>query len=129
MNTPKITEREFAIMELIWSNDRITAQEIAFYFLKPENGGYNKNTTYTFIRRLVEREVVKRKDPGFICIPLYKKEDVMLEEAKGFLERIYQGSFKQMFSHFIQSNEINHEELKELEKMIQSGLEEDGYAD
>lgn len=124
MNVPQITEREFSIMEIIWKNDFITAQDIASHFLKPENGGYNKNTTYTFIRRLVDRKVIKRQDPGFICIPLYKREDIILDEAKGFLAHMYQGSFKQMFSHFIENHQLDQEELKALDQMIQKSLEE-----
>ena len=53
---PEITDREMEIMEVVWSRGEVSAQEI----LQKENGAYSKNTTYTFLNRLVGKGVLKR---------------------------------------------------------------------
>jgi BlaI family penicillinase repressor len=115
---PKVTERELEIMELIWPNQAMAAADIAAHFLKPENGGHFKNTTYTFIKRLVEKGVLARQDPGFICVPLYGRDEILLSETKSFIDRVYQGSFNQLFAKFVENRALSERELKELRDLI-----------
>lgn len=115
---PRVTERELEIMEIIWQNREIPAADIAAYFLKPEKGGHYKNTTYTFIKRLVEKGLIERKDPGFICVPLYERDEVLLSETKSFLDRVYNGSFNQLFAKFVENRALSPKELKEIRDMI-----------
>lgn len=115
---PKVTERELEIMEIIWLNKEMAAVDIAAHFLKPENGGHFKNTTYTFIKRLVEKEVIERREPGFVCVPLYGRKEILISETKSFIDRVYQGSFHQLFSQFVENRVLSDKELKELRDLI-----------
>lgn len=115
---PKITERELEIMELIWRNREMAAADIAAHFLKPENGGHFKNTTYTFIKRLVEKGLIERKEPGFVCVPLYGRDEVLISETRSFIDRVYKGSFNQLFAKFIENRALSEGELKELRNLI-----------
>lgn len=120
---PKVTERELEIMELIWSNKEMAAVDIAAHFLKPENGGHFKNTTYTFIKRLVEKGVLERRDPGFRCVPLYGREEILLNETESFIDRVYQGSFRQLFAQFVTNRRLSDKELAELRDLIDQTTE------
>lgn len=115
---PKVTERELEIMELIWQNKAMTAVDISAHFLKPENGGHFKNTTYTFIKRLVEKGVIERREPGFVCVPLYGRDEILISETKSFIDRVYQGSFNQLFAKFVENHALTDSELKELYDLI-----------
>ena len=115
---PKVTERELEIMEIIWQNKEMSAVDIAAHFLRPENGAHFKNTTYTFIKRLVEKGVIERREPGFSCLPLFGRDEILISETKSFIDRVYQGSFNQLFSQFIENRALSDGELKELRDLI-----------
>ncbi|MDH7480175.1 MAG: BlaI/MecI/CopY family transcriptional regulator [Syntrophomonadaceae bacterium] len=117
-NVPKVTERELEIMELIWRNREMAAADIAAHFLKPENGGHFKNTTYTFIRRLLEKGVIARREPGFVCVPLYGRDEILISETRSFIDRVYNGSFNQLFAKFIENRALSEGELRELRALI-----------
>lgn len=114
-----ITDREMDIMNVIWEREKVSAQEIAAYFLEPMQGGYNKNTTYTFLKRLIEKGAIKRIDPGFFCVAICSREEVQYEKTKSFVEKVYQGSFRQLFVQFAQSEKLGKQEIDELKKILE----------
>lgn len=116
MKIPKITDGELRVLEVLWEQGPLAAKEIV-KCLK-ERVGWNRNTTYTFINRLVEKEVVERQEPGFICIPRYSKEEVQVSETQSFLDKMYEGSLKMLLTSFINHQRISKGELEELKKMI-----------
>lgn len=120
---PRLSNRELEIMNLIWDKDTISAAEIANHFLNKRN--QFKNSTYTFINKLLEKGVIKRQDPGFICIPLYEKDDLLLNEAHYFLDKIYQGSFNKMFAQFIQSKTLSEKEILEIKTLIEKAEDDE----
>ena len=66
-STLRLHAGELNVMELLWSNKSLAAKDIASII--KEYIGWEKNTTYTVIKRLIDKGVVKRQDPGYICIP------------------------------------------------------------
>ena len=119
---PKVTERELEIMEIIWKNGEMAAAELAAHFLKPENGGHFKNTTYTFIKRLLEKGFIERREPGFVCVPLYGRDEILISETKSFIDRVYNGSFNQLFSQFVDNQALSDRELIELRALIDKAV-------
>ena len=68
----KLFDSELKVMELIWANEPISAKELSI--LADKEFGWNKNTTYTVIKKIEAKGYIKRTDPGFICVSLiYKK--------------------------------------------------------
>lgn len=113
---PHLTDRELEIMQLLWEHEKLSAGEIAGYFLKTQN--QFRNTTYTFISRLLEKGVIRRDDPGFICVPLYERDVLLLNEAKSFIDKIYDGSFQDMFAQFVRQQALSPQDISELQKLI-----------
>jgi len=52
-------------MELLWAYGDSYASELAKKAM--EKYGWNKNTTYTVIKKLIEKHYIKRIDPKFFC--------------------------------------------------------------
>lgn len=117
MDTIKLFEGELKLMELLWANEPISAKELSL--LAKERIGWNKNTTYTIIKKLIDKEVVLRKEPNFICSSLIKKEDVRKAETDSLIDRLYNGSKKVFFASFLQSESLSEEEIVELKAMIE----------
>lgn len=121
MKVPKVTDGELNVLNVLWSQGTIKASEIV-KILKEEKG-WNRNTTYTFINRLVDKKIVKREEPNFVCSPLYTREEISISETKDFIEKIYKGSIKNLFSAFLRNDEMKAEEIDMLEEMIRKHKE------
>lgn len=117
MDTLKLFDSELKLMELLWTNEPISAKQLSL--LAKEQVGWNKNTTYTIIKKLIDKEAILRKEPNFICSSLIKKEDVRRAETDSLIDRLYNGSKKAFFASFLQREALSKEELEELKAMIE----------
>lgn len=116
MSERKLPESEVKVMDFIWEQGRTTAKECAAYM--ETNFGWKKNTTYTVLKNLNEKGVIKREEPNFQCIPLIEREQIGRSEAKNILNRFYKGSPAAMFSAFLDDKDISDKELDELRKLL-----------
>jgi predicted transcriptional regulator len=116
MDKIKLFEGELKLMELLWEHEGATAKELSVF--AAEKIGWNKNTTYTVIKKLVAKGAVKRGEPGFICRSLIGRGDVGRDEAKAVLNSFFGGSVKAMFSSFMADGSLSEEEAEELRRMI-----------
>ena len=116
MDVMKLYDSELKVMEIIWEREPISAKEISL--ILSESIGWNKNTTYTIIKKLVEKEVLLREEPNFMCSSRLKREQVQKAETKNLIEKLYQGSKKAFFAAFLQNERLTEEELEELKQLI-----------
>ena len=117
MEEVKIFDAERKLMELIWERGTVRAAELVP--LAREKMGWNKNTTYTVLRRLTERGVLRRSDPGFEVTALVSREEAAESEIKNLLSRLYSGSLKLFFSSFLEKERLSREELDKLREIIE----------
>ncbi len=116
MEKIKLFEGELKLMELLWEREGATARELAR--LASEEIGWNKNTTYTVIKKLVAKGAIQRSEPDFVCRSLVSREDVGRHEAKKVLRSFFGGSAKALFSSFMADGTLSAEETDELRKLI-----------
>ena len=70
----RVFDSEIKLMEILWRLEPVSAKEASLAAEKEI--GWNKNTTYTVLKKLVEKGYVKRQEPGFICTSLISKEEM-----------------------------------------------------
>jgi len=116
MEKVKLFEGELKLMELLWENEGASAKELTVF--ASDRVGWNKNTTYTVIKKLVAKGAIRREEPGFVCRSLIGREDVGREEAKTVLSSFFGGSVKAMFSSFVADGALTDEDAEELRRMI-----------
>lgn len=116
METVKLFDSELKIMDIVWDKEPVSAKEITL--IAAETFGWNKNTTYTIIKKLIEKNVIERAEPNFICHSLIKKEDVQKAETKSLIDKLYKGSKKAFFAAFIE-DDISADDLEVLKKLIE----------
>ena len=112
----KLFDSELRLMELIWGEDGITAKELSLR--AAEAIGWNKNTTYTVMKKLESKGFIKRTDPGFICTPLVSQEEMQKKEAVSLLNKVFGGSRKALFSALLEDEDLSDTEIKELRDLI-----------
>jgi predicted transcriptional regulator len=116
LETVKLFDSELKIMDIVWDKEPISAKEIAL--IAAETIGWNKNTTYTIIKKLIEKNAIERSEPNFICISLVKKEAVQKAETQSLIDKLYNGSKKAFFAAFIE-DELSDDDLEALKKLIE----------
>ena len=112
----KLFDSELKVMELIWANEPVSAKELSL--LADKEFGWNKNTTYTVIKKIEAKGYIRRSDPGFVCTALISRRDVCESETQGLIDRLFGGSRKALFSSLLEDETLTAEELDELRKLI-----------
>lgn len=112
----KLFDSEAKVMEIIWEKNRISAKDISL--IAAETIGWNKNTTYTVIKKLEAKGFIRREDPGFICTPLVSKSQIQKVEAASLVKKVFDGSRKALFSALLEDEPLTEEEVIELRKLI-----------
>lgn len=112
----KLFDSEAKVMKIIWEKSPISAKEISL--IAAETIGWNKNTTYTVIKKLEAKGFIRREDPGFICTPLVSQNQIQKVEAASLVKKVFGGSRKALFSALLEDEPLSEEEISELRKMI-----------
>jgi BlaI family penicillinase repressor len=119
MEEIKLFDAELRLMELVWARAPVTAKELSL--TAAEQFGWNKNTTYTVLKRLVAKKAVGRQEPGFLCSPLVTRAQVGQAETRKLIDRLYDGSSRAFLLSFIQKENLSEKELAELQDIIGRG--------
>ncbi len=114
MDTPKIHESEYRFCLIMWEHAPVTAVELVK--LCQEQLGWKRTTTYTVIKRLGERGVLKNED-GTVTA-LVSKEEAQAREINELVEEKFQGSLPAFVAAFTKRRDISKEELDEVQRMI-----------
>lgn len=112
----KFYDSELKVMDLLWQKGELSAKEIADELGKTI--GWNKNTSYTVIKKLVAKGAVRRTDPGFHCTPLIGQESARQSALAEFLDKFYQGSAGLLFASLLTQETLSPEEVEQLRNMI-----------
>ena len=113
----KLFDSEAKLMEIIWERSPICAKDISL--IAQDSIGWNKNTTYTVLKKLVAKGFIKRTDPGFICEPLVSRQEAQRSEAKSLLSKVFGGSRKALFSALLEDEQLTDDEIAELRALIE----------
>lgn len=116
MEKVKLFDGELKLMELLWEYEGATAKELTM--LAGERIGWNKNTTYTVIKKLVSKGAIRREEPNFICRSMIRREEVGQEEARNLLNSFFGGSIKSLFASYMANEKLSREEADELRRLI-----------
>ena len=114
METPKIFESEYRFCLILWENQPVSTVQLVK--LCQEQLGWKKSTTYTVIKRLAEKGVLKN-DNGTVT-SLISKDAVQAYEIGELVEKTFEGSLPAFVAAFTKHQNISEEELDEVQRMI-----------
>ena len=112
----RLHEGELNIMELLWSNKVLAAKDIAKII--KEYIGWEKNTTYTVINRLIAKGAISREEPGFFCRATITKKAIQQIETDALLEKVFNGSLTNFLTEYLKNQQLKPSEILELEKIL-----------
>lgn len=114
METPKIFESEYRFCLILWEHEPVASGELVR--LCREELGWKQSTTYTVIKRLSERGVLKNENS--VVSSLVFKDDVQAAEIEELVEKKFEGSLPAFVAAFTKHQKISQAEIEEVQKMI-----------
>lgn len=112
----RLHEGELNVMELLWSNKELAAKDISKII--KEYIGWEKNTTYTVIKRLIDKGAIERVDPGFVCKAIVSKNTVQQIETDALINKLFNASLSSFFVDYLRNKDLSTAEIFELERII-----------
>ena len=120
METPKIFESEYRFCLLLWENEPINSTKLVE--LCKEHLGWSKATTYTVIRRLSERGVVKNENT--MVSSLISKEEAQKSRLEEMVEETFEGSVPAFIAAFSRDRKLSKQDVDQLRALIDTYQEE-----
>ncbi len=114
MDTPKVFESEYRFCQILWAHEPIRSGELAR--LCAEQLGWKPTTTYTVIKRLSDRGVLRNENT--VVSSLLSREQVQAAEVDELLEKKFGGSLPAFLAAFSRARELTGAEIDELQQMI-----------
>lgn len=116
METPKIFESEYRFCLIMWENEPVNSTELVK--LCKQQLGWSKATTYTVIRRLAERGILKNENA--IVTSLISKEEAQASRLNEMVEETFEGSMPAFIAAFSRSKKLSRREVDQLKQLIDS---------
>jgi BlaI family penicillinase repressor len=116
--TPRISEAEWEVMEVLWRKHPLTALEVVRQ-LAPHKD-WKDLTVRSLIGRLVRKKAVGFRADGktYLYRPLLTREQCVRGLSQSFLEKAFEGATASLLIHFVETKSLTKEELSELEAVI-----------
>ena len=115
MPTPKIFESEYRFCQILWEREPVKSTELVK--LCKEKLGWSKATTYTVIKRLTERGVVKSEDA--VVSSLVSREEAENARIDALVEDTFGGSLPAFVAAFSRNKKLSAVEAEALRKLIE----------
>lgn len=116
--TTKLFDSELKVMNVLWKDGDVPARHIADILNKEL--GWNKNTTYTLIKRCMKKGAIERTEPNFMCHALISKERVQEAETNELIDKVYDGSMDKLFAALLGRKKLSGEQIERLKQIVET---------
>lgn len=112
----KLFDSELKIMDVLWKHGDTTAKQIA-QILK-EQVGWSKTTTYTLIKRCMDKGAIERREPNFLCHPLVTIEQARELETTELINKMYDGAPDLLVASILGNEKLSLEQIERLKQLV-----------
>lgn len=123
--TIKVFDSELKVMEALWREGDLTAGQLV-KLMKAETG-WNPNTTYTVIGKLVDKGAIERHEPKFTCRAVVTKEQVRQQEAEALIGKLFDGSAEVFLSAFLSGRNLSADKIERMKQLVEGLKGRDGF--
>lgn len=113
--SPKIFESEYRFCLILWEHEPIKSMDLAK--LCKEKLDWSKTTTYTVIKRLSERGVIRNENA--IVTSIVSKEEAQQSELEELMDKKFEGSLPAFIAAFGKRQALSDAEIEEIRKIIE----------
>lgn len=112
----KLFDAELKVMSILWKEGDTTAKRLVE--ILGEQIGWNKSTTYTHIKRCLDKGAIERIEPYFVCHPLVTIEEAREYETNELINKMYDGATDQLVASILGRKNLSHEEIEKLKRIV-----------
>jgi predicted transcriptional regulator len=114
----RISEAESLVMEVLWQRSPLAAEAVHEELSRSQD--WQETTVKTLLGRLLNKGAIAADRDGrrFLYRPLLAREDYVLAESKGLLDRLFGGRVAPLVAHFSEQRKLSRKDLEELKKLI-----------
>ena len=114
MQIPKVHESEYRFCLILWEHEPIRSKELVR--ICQEQLGWKSTTTYTVLKRLSERGVLKNENT--IVTSLVSKDEVQAAQIDEFVEKKFTGSLPAFIAAFTKHQKLSEQELAAMQAVL-----------
>lgn len=112
----KLFDSELRVMEILWKEGDTTAKRIAE--ILSQQISWSKTTTYTIIKRCLEKGAIERIEPNFVCHPLITIEKAREFETTELINKMYGGATDLLVASLLDGKKLSGEEIGRLKQIV-----------
>ncbi len=114
----RISDAEHAVMEVLWDEAPLTAQDVAER-VDPARD-WSVNTVKTLLGRLLAKEAIGFKEDGrrYLYRPLVKRDDYVTGESRRLIDRLFGGKLTPLVAHLAERDELTRADIAEIEALL-----------
>lgn len=122
---PKISDAEWEVMKIIWSNPKTTSGYIIENLKDKES--WKPATIKSLISRLLNKKAIDFDKNGkeYLYYSLISEEECVKEESKSFLNKVFNGSVNSMLLNFVKSQKLSENDIEELRSILNKSSEKE----
>ena len=113
----KLFDAELKVMEVLWREGDTTAKRLAE--ILSEEVKWSKTTTYTMIKRCVDKGAIERREPNFVCHPLISIDEAREYETTELINKMYNGAADLLVASLLNGKILSKDEITHLKQIVQ----------
>jgi BlaI family penicillinase repressor len=114
----RISDAEHAVMEVLWEESPLTAQDVAERV--PTERGWSANTVKTLLGRLLAKNAIVHEEEGrrYLYRPLVEREDYVAGESQRLIDRLFGGKLTPLVAHLADRDQLTAQDIAEIEAIL-----------
>ena len=114
----RISDAEHAVMEVLWDEAPLTAQDVAERI--PPERDWTANTVKTLLGRLLAKNIIAYQEDGrrYLYRPIVKRGDYVAGESRRLMDRLFGGKLTPLVAHLAERDQLTHEDMAEIEALL-----------
>lgn len=114
----RISDAEHAVMEVLWEESPLTAQDVSER-IDPARE-WSANTVKTLLGRLLAKNAIAHQEDGrrYLYRPLVKREDYVAHESRRLMDRLFGGKLTPLVAHLAERDQLTQQDIEEIEALL-----------
>lgn len=116
----RISDAEHAVMEVLWDDSPLTAQDVAER-VDPDRG-WSTNTVKTLLGRLLAKNAITHEADGrrYLYRPAVERGDYVAGESRKLIDRLFGGKLTPLVAHLAERDELSAQDIAEIESLLKA---------
>lgn len=114
----RISDAEHAVMEVLWDQSPLTAQDVAER-VDPARG-WSANTVKTLLGRLLAKAAIVHEADGrrYLYRPAVARDDYVSGESRRLIDRLFGGKLTPLVAHLAERDQLTAQDIAEIEAIL-----------